>query len=362
MKLFKTYIGEKENMRLFLSKYEEQLTYEAPTSKPKGRVPKNERFCRFCQKKSPDVTFKNEPHIIPELLGKNFGVSDFECDLCNEYYGKFETDFAYYLGLLRSFYFVKGKGNVPTFKSPNESLIARMETLQSGTKGMGITDFTSEGFDINIETGRTTITYIKHSYTPIKVFKCLLKIALSILPFSDFRFYGEILHFMSNDENHEYYVQFAKVWSYETNVRRIKPACYIFRRRNNVDDVPKHVFMLYFENMIYEFFIPRYALDEALYITREFSSYYCPPILLDEPGEINTYGSSIIDFTTTELLQKEKGSIAYQLDPGHFSTAQMIDPLTKEKSPFIPSAIRKITLFQIDENFDKEAFENGEGF
>jgi len=40
----------------------------------------------------------------------------------------------------------------------------------------------------------------------------------------------------------------------------------------------------------------------------------------------------------------------------------MIDPLTKEKSPFIPSDIRKITIFQIDENFDKEAFENGEGF
>jgi len=114
---------------------------------------------------------------------------------------------------------------------------------------------------------------------------------------------------MSNDENNEYYVQFAKVWSYETNVRRENPICYIFRRRDNVNDVPKHVFMLYFENMIYEFFIPRYAPDEALYTTGKFTSYYCPPILLDEPGEINSCGSGMIDFTKTELLKKEASYI-----------------------------------------------------
>lgn len=37
---------------------------------------------------------------------------------------------------------------------------------------------------------------------------------------------------------------------------------------DNVTDVPKHAVMLYFENMIYKFFIPRYAPDEAIYITR----------------------------------------------------------------------------------------------
>ncbi len=49
MKKFKTYIEEQENMRLFLSKYEEQLTYEAAIYKRKGRVPKNERFSKFAK-------------------------------------------------------------------------------------------------------------------------------------------------------------------------------------------------------------------------------------------------------------------------------------------------------------------------
>lgn len=354
-----TYTDEQTNLDNFLAKYEEQVHYSAPLAKRKNRTPKTERFCRFCQQGAPKVTFKHEPHIIPELLGRNLGVSDFECDACNQYFAKYENDFANYLGLLRTFYFVKGKENIPTFKSPKESLIARMESMKSGTKGIGITDTSGEGIYINTATGETTIKYSKNAYKPINIYKCLLKIALSVLPSWDFRFYSEMLRFITTEENHEYYVQFAKVWSYETHVRRDQPSCYLFRRRDGVNDVPKHVFMLYFENYIYEIFIPRYAPDQGLYESRKFTTFYCPPFLLED-NKATSLGASFIDFTSTDIKKNEQTSITYKLSPDYFKNAQMIDPITKEKSPFIASEIKKIRIFQIDENFDHEAFMNGD--
>lgn len=40
--------------------------------------------CRFCNKSYPDVSFKNIPHIIHELFGRNNIASNFECDNCNQ--------------------------------------------------------------------------------------------------------------------------------------------------------------------------------------------------------------------------------------------------------------------------------------
>lgn len=359
---FKTYISERENMDLFLSKYETLVYYEPPGSRITKRIPKTERICRFCQKISPDVSFKNEPHIIPELLGKNSGVSDFECDNCNQHFSRYETDFADFLGLVRSFYFTQGKGNIPTFKSPGESLVARMETLQGGKKALGISDNDKGAISVNTETGETTISYLKNSYTPINVFKSLIKIALTILPENEFRFYGEINHFISDEENHEYYAQFAQVLNYTTTARITNPCCYIFQRKRNVNEVPKHVFMLYFENFIYQVFIPRYALDEPLYNVGKFTSYYCPPILQEVSDSAKTCVSEIIDLSDTALVRKQKGTLKYQLDPKVFANAKIIDPVTKEKTDFDPNGIVKINIFKIDEHFDRERFEAGEGF
>lgn len=42
--------------------------------------------CIWCGKTKPEVTFRSEPHIIPEALGgKEIGVDG--CDQCNSYFG-----------------------------------------------------------------------------------------------------------------------------------------------------------------------------------------------------------------------------------------------------------------------------------
>ena len=42
---------------------------------------KANRQCRFCEKRSPEVTFRKKAHAIPELLGNKSLITYYECDV-----------------------------------------------------------------------------------------------------------------------------------------------------------------------------------------------------------------------------------------------------------------------------------------
>jgi hypothetical protein len=44
--------------------------------------------CRFCGRRSPEVTFQFEAHAIPEALGNKSITSTYECDACNQAFGR----------------------------------------------------------------------------------------------------------------------------------------------------------------------------------------------------------------------------------------------------------------------------------
>ena len=43
--------------------------------------------CIWCEKKEPEVSFENKPHVLPRSLGGNEIGFDI-CDDCNAYFGK----------------------------------------------------------------------------------------------------------------------------------------------------------------------------------------------------------------------------------------------------------------------------------
>jgi len=67
-----------------------------------------EQRCRFCGGKPGDsidgdtVTFKKDAHVIPQLLGNSNLVSDFECDICNEYFSLYESSLGEYTSPIRA--------------------------------------------------------------------------------------------------------------------------------------------------------------------------------------------------------------------------------------------------------------------
>lgn len=53
--------------------------------------------CRFCNKTENDVTFDHKAHVVPKFLGNFLVLSNSECDECNSYFSKFETELEKYI-------------------------------------------------------------------------------------------------------------------------------------------------------------------------------------------------------------------------------------------------------------------------
>ncbi len=345
---YKSYKSLQPDMDNFLQNYRLLRFYTPPSDPIRNRKPKKERVCRFCVRKTPEVKFNSEAHIIPRLFGNNFGVSDHECDSCNNRFSRYETHLADFLGLVRTFLSVTNESSVPTFKSPGESLVARLSDAYSQSKGIVIDDHSKNGISINTETGENCITYTKNSYKPINVFKSLLKIALTLMPESYLNDYGMMFDFINSEDNHPAYVQFAQVLFYTTEFK-VQTCCYLFEKTDPQGARPTHIFKLYFENFIYQFFIPYHVQDMNIYEAgASLTTKYCPPILPGAAPEREDLSFEVLDLRSTDVVKGETGRLIYRIDPKFYQDAKVYDPVTGEAFPFKPEEIVKIHFYRIE--------------
>jgi hypothetical protein len=71
--------------------------------------------CRFCGRSTPEVTFKEVAHAIPESLGNKSLTTEYKCDACNRFFGKgIENDFGNWSKPQRTVSRIRGKKGVPT--------------------------------------------------------------------------------------------------------------------------------------------------------------------------------------------------------------------------------------------------------
>src|SRR5688572_3863804 len=93
-----------ERARLFHDKYDliEIISTESPKFSKSQFKKRPNRVCRFCKKTMPEVTFKNDAHLVSRFLNNKTLFSDFECDKCNNKFGHMESDLASFIGISRS--------------------------------------------------------------------------------------------------------------------------------------------------------------------------------------------------------------------------------------------------------------------
>ncbi|KKX47717.1 HNH endonuclease [Sphingobacterium sp. IITKGP-BTPF85] len=191
------------------------------------------RVCRFCNSPAGAKKFKKVAHIIPEFMGNKYLQSDFECDDCNSLFSKYETDFAAWLGIMRTLMGTKGKRGVPTFKSYNDSITASLVDLFNikATK-ISLSAEDNNAINVDKDTGRTEITYSKEPYTPIKVYKSLLKIALSMIGENEIEQYRFALKYLQSDSPSDCCDEFAKIMLHylPMGYRFSKPFGFIFKK------------------------------------------------------------------------------------------------------------------------------------
>lgn len=249
---FDTSMAFKEMTLRFFDTYQIETVFNTTISNKKHLKSKADRICRYCGLSMPDVTFKNNAHMIPEMLGNKSFFSDFECDSCNKLFGTYEDHFAKMLEPYRTLYEVKGKENkIPTFDPINENI--RIESNDFfGKKNIKISrktiDFKTFSFDKENEA--IDINFDIHSFSPQKVYKFLLKLALSMIPDEEVKKdYQIALDYLLNKTNGK--LLGGVISGYYITPTRFNTQVFLFRKKDSKLPTFTHFMALYTLNRIY---------------------------------------------------------------------------------------------------------------
>jgi hypothetical protein len=251
----------------------------------------NNRKCRFCSKTNPDVTFVNEAHTISKLLGNINSLSYFECDTCNELFSKYEKDLSKYLGPLRTIapYMGANRRN-PRFEHKEGDLKVYRE-------GTNITVEQHQGKSYLIDDEKNKILKLKYNienYTPLNVYKSLVKMAMCLLDDNEFKIFNNIGDFLlsSSFDNDIRTKANAIISTYVTPDFYFEyPTAYLLKRKqeHNLYPVAEFVFVIYFYQFFCQISLP-FSINDEWIFNKEDESYLetrCYPALMIEPnGEI----------------------------------------------------------------------------
>lgn len=183
-------------MKYFMDNYDCAYTYVHNVGETQAIVDYQDKVCRFCGKRYPEVKFRKKAHAISELVGNKEFVLRNECDECNIFFGhKLEDDFGKYLGLGRTLSQIFGKEGIPSYKD------------RSGSWRI---DWTNKGWVIQMKPDCTGIEQhedymifhaVRDTYSPIAVYKALVKMALSLLPYEKMPFFLDTVAWLK-EESH----------------------------------------------------------------------------------------------------------------------------------------------------------------
>lgn len=286
---------------------------------------KEKRTCRFCGRSKADgVTFKKEAHALSNLIGNNSLFSYYECDECNQRFSIYEGDFAEFMKIYHCILKVKGKRGIPSY---------RMNTSRVDIEGTTTAIKQFEGdptLQCNIDevNKKLTITALR-TYTPIHVYKALLKMALTILPKEDLEHCMSALKFLNKEPVSvkiplpvviQMYGQGADVH------HSIMGA--IFKRRENAKGmVFSYVFLLAYNNMCFQ--MPIFGSDLDKFAKGESVRFHTIPTfpLLDGYPLIL---DKLVDLASSEKKVKEPISLSFTF--ADFERTDY-DPETGEELP-----------------------------
>ena len=215
--------------------------------------PRNERICRFCKKREPEVSFKNEAHVIPQFLGNKYLIHDIECDSCNLMFSKYESSFADSIGLLRTTDAIRGRRGVPKFKS--DGLIAYPEKDDSGKYTISIEISDSAKTTHNKEDDTILLRTNKNPYIPLYIMKSLFKISYSLLNEDELDGYLHVEKIITTSEFDNKLTDYCKVLIFSFQNYSCNPFAITFKKRPSFENmnIPTKVVLLYFGRFVYEF-------------------------------------------------------------------------------------------------------------
>lgn len=300
----------------FFSKYE-LVSMLGDTDQKFYLGDKENKKCRFCKEKEPNVTFSKVAHVIPEFMGNHNLLSYFECDDCNSMFSQYEDSLANFLGITRTISQIKGKKNkVPKYKDPRTGL----EMTISDT-GMQMTSIEgTDVFDLDKENKSLTLKTKRPGYIPIRIPKAFIKIGFSMLREEELEDFEYTRKFLQDTEKEERFKDFnlLRVFGYfiPGPPKFNKPFIQLYQRKEstNGENIPKYQLILYYANYQFQMTLPFGKPDE--YLQGQKVDLPIAPLLIDN-SHLVEFGEEKflnLNLTSSEKKSGEEHNITFSFD------------------------------------------------
>lgn len=233
------------------------------------------KICRFCGKDENEVSFNKIAHAFPECIGNHVLASNYECDVCNEFFGDtIENEYANFFSLYHSIMQIAGKSGIPKckYKVPcdkrNENCVKYCVEVSFKDNMPCIRKCREVGDEYLSFSGNSlTISKPVGRCCPIAVFKAIIKMAISVMPVEELPLFSNTIAWLGEREHFNFYENKKLLVRYKMipGFHVTKYPCYaLYRRRKDVWDKPYMLFNL---------------------------TYGCYSLFVEVPGEVNnSYG------------------------------------------------------------------------
>ena len=267
---------------------------------------KENRVCRFCGRDSTATTFRNIAHALPEFIGNKRLFAYYECDACNsKFSGTLENDMANYTKLWHTLAQIKGKKGIPTTVSNQKK-----SRIEVGKDAVNIQEHEGDAISTTDEKKRTiTLEAARGAFTPVAVYKCLTKMALTIMPEEELSNFQVALDWI-NETNHESSsINPASLYALLSTAPGPHPlgflSCMLFKRKENaLTKVPYMLFLVAYSNFIWQIHLPFTPKDDEL--TGQRVEFVFIPTPIDMIEGAQTISRQRIDLNGKQLVKGEK--------------------------------------------------------
>lgn len=275
---------------------------------------KKNRVCRFCGRKPPDVTFRKVAHAIPEALGNKSIESAYECDECNEGFGRgIENDLGNWSKPARTFARIRGKSGVPTLKKGGDKKGWRIEY---GSSGFEITSYEDDPlYQIDEASQRITFQLKRDSYTPVAVLKAFMKIGLTLLPDEEVGNFPHLMNWVrSTDHSGRFADQCPIIHTFQPGpMPNDLIAVFVLKRKSHVTNYPYMYLVLAYGNEVFQVQLPSEQHDLALN-GQSISILPFPAPGSPDPARYGPSRVKVLDLTGREVVKGEVVTIPIGYD------------------------------------------------
>lgn len=271
------------------------------------------RKCRFCGKVEGETTFNERAHVFPEAIGNYFLLSWYECDSCNKRFSRnIESNYTNFFKFFHNAFGVRGKKTIPTHQSKDQKSKSQWIRNKEGEKKFIMTEPSGrDSVEIDLENNTILKKGYVDTFIPVAVYKCLVKMAISVMPDKELKMFNETIKWILDIEHKNIFEDKKLLCRYEMipGYNTTKCPCYSIYRRKEMKYGINGIYPYMLFNIVYG------NLSMFIEVPTKLKRSCVDITMIPYPLTIfKTTTKGIYDFSSTDEVKDKVMSVEYTFD------------------------------------------------